>query len=249
MPVIVCHSIKGGTGTTFVAAHVAVALCEAGAEVTVLTMARRDTMPLHFGLPPALTLPSLFAPAEDGVLAAGVNLRSHVHAPDDPDFVPTLRDLGFLAAGQDRVMVVDVPSGETEFARTLIPHSSAHLCVLNTAPDALALTPQALDEATPGNLIRTSFVINALDETRRLSRHTAAFMRELLGARLLGRIRLDESVPEAIAMTQPLARYAKYSAALSDVRAVGTALIPTLEVPGRPWVPRPPQGNPKSRAA
>lgn len=61
MPVIVCHSIKGGTGTTFVAAHVAVALCEAGAEVTVLTMARRDTMPLHFGLPPALTLPSLFA--------------------------------------------------------------------------------------------------------------------------------------------------------------------------------------------
>lgn len=238
MPVIVCHGLKGGAGTTFMAAHLAMGLSEAGAEVTVLTSARRDTLPLHFGLPPALTLPSLFAPAQDAVVAAGINLRSHVKAPEDPDLVPTLNDLGFFEVGQDRVLIVDVPAGNTPLARTLIAHASAHVCILNAAPDTLAVLPQALDEASFENIARTSFVINALDETRRLARHSAAFIRELVGPRLLGRVRMDEAVPEAIAMLQPLAKYAPSSAALADVRAIGAALLPALEVPGRPWVPR-----------
>ncbi|MYL96498.1 ATPase [Novosphingobium sp. FGD1] len=238
MAVIVCHGLKGGAGITFIAAHVAMALSEAGAEVTVLTVAERDTMLLHFGLQPALTLPSLFAPAEDAVLAGGINLRSHVHAIDDPDFMPTLQDLGYLGTGLDRVMVIDVPASEFHFARRVIPHASANLCVLNAAPDTLALLPQALGEASAETIARTTFAINALDETRRLSRHSAAFIRELIGARQLGRVRLDESVPEAMAMLQPLARYAPTSAALSDVRAIGAALVPALETPGRPWVSR-----------
>jgi len=238
MPLIVCHALKGGAGTTFVAAHVAASLAQAGADVTVLTLAHRDSMPLHFGLPPALTLPSLFAPAEDAVVAAGIDLRASLRAPSDPDFVPALSDLGFLGTGLDRVMVIDVPAGESAFARTIVPHACAHLCIVNAAPDTLALMPQALDEATPEGLARTLFVINALDETRRLSRHSAAFIRELVGARLLGRVRLDESVPEALAMLQPLERYAPSSAALADVRAVGTGLLPMLDRPGKPWVVR-----------
>jgi len=250
MPVIVCHALKGGAGTTFMAAHVAMALSESGAEVTMLTMARRDSLPLHFGLQPALTLPSLYAPTEDAVVAAGIDLRSHVRAAEDPDFIPSLRDLGFLETGMDRVLVMDVPAGDTTFARTVVPHSCAHLCVVNATPDTLALTPQALDEATPENLLRTSFVINALDETRRLSRHAAAFIRELVGPRLLGRVRLDESVPEAIASLQPLSRYAPSSAALSDARAVGAALLPMLDRPGKPWTARGPQSaSSASRAA
>lgn len=238
MPVIVTHGLKGGAGTTFMAAHIAMALSEAGADVTVLTTARRDTMPLHFGLQPAMSLPSLFAPAEDAVLVAGIDLRSLTTAPEDNDFVPVLRDLGFLETGQDKVMVIDVPASEFAFARRVVPHASANVCVINAAPDTLALMPQVLDEASPENIASTSFVINALDETRRLSRHSSAFIRELVGQRLLGRIRLDESVPEAIAMLQPLAKYAPSSAALADVKAIGTALVPALETPGRPWVAR-----------
>lgn len=238
MPVIVTHSLKGGAGTTFTAAHIGMALSEAGADVTVLTMAKRDTMPLHFGLQPAMSLPSLFAPAEDAVLVAGIDLRSLTTAPEDNDFVPALRDLGFLETGQDKVMVIDVPSADFAFARRVIPHASASVCVLNAAPDMLALMPQVLDESSPEAIAATSFVINALDETRRLSRHSSAFIRELVGARLLGRIRLDESVPEAIAMLQPLAKYAPTSAALADAKAVGAALVPALETPGRPWVAR-----------
>ncbi|MFD2134881.1 cellulose synthase operon protein YhjQ/BcsQ [Novosphingobium resinovorum] len=234
---MVTHGLKGGAGTTFIAAHIAMALSEAGADVTVLTTTQRDTMPLHFGLQPAMSLPSLFAP-EDAVLAAGIDLRSLTTAPEDNDFVPALRDLGFLETGQDKVMVIDVPASEFAFARRVVPHASANVCVINAAPDTLALMPQVLDEASPENIASTSFVINALDETRRLSRHSSAFIRELVGARLLGRVRLDESVPEAIAMLQPLGKYAPSSAALADVKMIGTALVPALETPGRPWVAR-----------
>ncbi|AXB75305.1 cellulose synthase operon protein YhjQ/BcsQ [Novosphingobium sp. P6W] len=249
MAVIVCHGLKGGAGITFVAAHLAMTLSEAGAEVTVLSVAQRDTLPLHFGLQPALTLPSLFAPAEDAVLASGINLRSHTRATDDADFVPTLHDLGYLEAGPDRVMVIDVPASEFAFARRIIPHSSANLCVLNAAPDTLALLPQVLGDASAETIARTTFAINALDETRRLSRHSAAFIRELVGPRLIGRIRLDEAVPEAIAMLQPLARYAPSSAALADVRAIGAAMVPALETPGRPWVARGDLAAPSSSRA
>lgn len=238
MPLIVCHGLKGGAGITFIASHLAMALSESGADVTVLTVAARNTLPLHFGLQPALTLPSLFAPAEDAVLAGGINLCSHLPALDDPDFVPVLGEMGYLETGMDKVMVIDVPASEYTFARRIVPHASASVCVLNAAPDTLALMPQLLDEASPENIAATTFVINALDETRRLSRHSAAFIRELVGTRLLGRVRLDEAVPEAIAMLQPLSKYAPSSAALADVRAISAAVIPALDTPGRPWVAR-----------
>lgn len=238
MPVIVSHALTGGAGGTFLASHVAMALNEAGAEVTVLTVAGRDTLPLHFGLQPALTLPALFAPAQDAVVAGGVDLRSLTRAAEDPDFIPMLSELGYLAAGMKKVMVIDIPASEYAFARRVIPHASAHLCVLNAAPDTVALLPRVLDEATPEAVAATSFVINAVDETRRLARHTSAFIRELMGPRLIGRVRLDESVLEAIAMLQPLAKYAPSSAALADARAIGAALLPALETAGRPWVER-----------
>ena len=229
MAMIVCHGPKGGAGTTFITAHVAMGLADAGADVTVLTTASRDTLPFHFGLHPAVTLPSLIASADEAVVAGGINLRQYHKAADDPDFVPMMRDLGFLDHGKDRVMVIDVPSGDHRFAQSLIPHACAHVCPLQAHPDTLALLPQVLDEAGHDGLARSAIVINALDETRRLSRHGAAFIRELAGNRLVGRIRQDEAVSEAIAMLKPLARYAPASAALADVRKVAAAIAPTVE--------------------
>lgn len=236
MPMIVCHAPKGGAGTTFVAAHLAMGLAEAGAEVTVLTMAPRDTITLHFGLQPATSLPSPTAPADEAVVVGGIDLRHYRKAPTDPDFLSMLRDMGYLETGLDRVLVLDVPAGELAFAKRMIPHACAHLCPLNAQPDTLALLPQMFGEAGPDGLQSTAFVINALDETRRLSRHGAAFIRELAGPRLVGRIRLDEAVPEAIAMLQPLARYAPASAALADLAAVAEAMLPALDNAGDAWI-------------
>ena len=61
-------------------------------------------------------------------------------------------------------------------------------------------------------------------------------MRELAGQRLVGRIRSDEAVPEAMAMLQPLSRYAPASAALSDVRAISGKLVDALHSTDPVWI-------------
>ncbi|GAM05670.1 MULTISPECIES: cellulose synthase operon protein YhjQ/BcsQ [Novosphingobium] len=235
MALIVCHSPKGGTGNTFLAAHMALGLAEAGADVTVLSMAAHDTLPFHFALPPSTTLSALHAPSEDAVVVSGIDLRHAQNAPNDPDFIPMLKDLGYFQTGRERTLILDVPSCERNLARRLVNHACAHLCALDTAPETLALLPQMFDEAGKGGLSRTSFVINRLDDTRRLARHNAAFVRELMGPRLIGRIRLDESVPESIAMLQTLARYAPSSAALADVRRLVDIVLPALDTDISIW--------------
>lgn len=236
MPMIVCHGPKGGTGNTFVAAHLAMGLSAQGADVTVVSVAARDSLPLHFGLSPATSLPAITAPADEAVLVGGINLRSWRRAAEDLDFVPMLNELGYFQPGKERVLVVDVPSGDTRLARRLIEHACAHVCTINAKPDTLALLPQVFGEAGPEGLARTAFVINALDETRRLGRHGAAFIRELAGQRLIGRIRMDEAVPEAIATLQMLGRYAPASVALADVKQIAEAIAPTLDSTTNSWV-------------
>ena len=220
MALILCHSPKGGTGNTFVAAHVAQTLASRGAEVTLLTTATFDPLPLHFALPPSTQLPSLLAPADQAVVVGGIDLRKMPRAEVDPDFSAMIRDGGFLEEGGERVLVLDVPSGQLRFAASLIELAHIHLCTLNAAPECLSMMPRLIGGEdgvwSPSSLI----VLNALDETRRLARHSSAFVRELAGSQLLGRVRMDEAVAEAAAMLQPLSRYAPASAALADIQHV-----------------------------
>ncbi|GGZ00652.1 cellulose synthase operon protein YhjQ/BcsQ [Novosphingobium colocasiae] len=243
MALLLCHSSKGGTGNTFVAAHLALALVEHGADVTLLSTAAMDSLPLHFGLPPSTRLPGFNAGADRAVVASGISLRNDPRAPADPDFAATLRDLGFLDNG-DRVLVLDVAAGDLGLARALLPLARAHVCTLPAAPESLSLLPDYLDIERGCWSDHSVVAINMLDETRKLTRHTAAFLRELLGARLVGRVRRDEAVPEALASLQYLSRYAPASAALADVAALARAVAPMLErptlaeqiVPGRSWI-------------
>lgn len=236
MPLVVCHSPKGGVGTTFLAAHLAMGLAEfgtgvidgQGSEVALITHSARDLTPLHFGLGPALRLPSMGGPADAAVLASGIGLFCEPRAASDPDFLPRLEDAGYLAVGSDRTLVVDVPTGQDKLARKLMPHAALHICPLTASPDCIALLPQLLDEAGEWGARRTAYVFGKLDETRRLARHVAAFSREILGERLIAKIRSDQAVPEALAMLQLLSRYAPASAALADARLAARAVDAVL---------------------
>lgn len=228
MAAILCHGPKGGTGNTTLAAHLATMLGEQGADVTLLTVAALDSLPLHFALPPSTRLPGLTAPSEQAVVAGGISLRHHPRAGQDADFVPMLRDGGFLGASSSRLLVLDMPAGDLALARALLPHVQVHLCTLNASPECLALLPSYLDAGEGCWSDHSLVAINKLDETRKLSRHANAFLRELLGQRLIGRVRRDEAVSEALAMVQPLARYAPASAALADLAAVSTRVADNL---------------------
>ena len=227
MPLIVCHAPKGGAGTTFLAAHLAMTLAEAGADVTVLTHCELDPLALHFGLPSAESLPPLHAPADRAVVVGGIDLRSAAGAADPAGFVQQLEAAGVLSPDDTRVLIVDLPASERAVAQRLAPLAQLQVCPLVAAPDCLALLPRLFE--TAGDLSRTLFVIGLHDETRRFARHAAAFIRELAGSRLVGSIRRDEAVVDALAMLQPLARYAPASAALADVQAVTQAIARRLE--------------------
>jgi hypothetical protein len=190
----------------------------------LLTLSARDLATMHFGLDPALRLPPMEASAEATVLAGGVSLYCEPDAANDADFLPRIEDAGYLAIGGDRTLVIDVPSGQHALARKLKRHAAVHVCPLTPSPDCLALLPQLLEEAGE----RTAYVFGKLDETRRLGRHVAAFAREVLGERLIAKIRNDQAVPEALAMLQTLARYAPASAALADIRHVAMAVAAIL---------------------
>lgn len=238
MPIVLCHSPKGGVGTTFLAAHLAMGLADIGgadeapAEVALLTLSARDLTALHFGLAPAQQLPPMATTANAAVLVGGIGLFCEPQAASDSDFLPRLEDAGYLGLASNRTLVIDVPTGQDALARKLMPHAALHVCPLAASPDCLALLPQLLDEASDRTgdrgSRRTAYVFGKLDETRRLSRHVAAFAREVLGERLIAKIRNDQAVPEALAMLQLLSRYAPASAALADARVAAQAVAAIL---------------------
>jgi cellulose biosynthesis protein BcsQ len=230
MPLVLCKSPKGGVGTTFLSAHLAMALAEddasdgAARDVALLTLSPCDLTPLHFGLGPAQRLPSLAAPSEAAVLASGIGLFCEPDADGDGDFLARIEDGGYLGVDSDRTLIIDMPAGHHAFARRLMPHAAVHVCPLTASPDCLALLPHLLDGEGDWGARRTAYVFGELDETRRLARHVAAFAREVLGERLIAKIRHDQAVPEALAMLQTLARYAPASAALADAREAARAV-------------------------
>lgn len=209
MPLVLCHSPKGGAGTSFVAAQLALAFAARGRSVTALGLGAIDGLSLHCGMPPSFRAPPLLA---EGAPAPGIDLRHDSAAAARADLPALLARLGLLS--DERMLVVDLPSGSAELARLLEPIASVSLCILAPSPDCAAMLPQLAAEA------QGLFVVNGLDETRRIYRHCAAFMREVLGERLIGRIRGDIAVDEAQAMLLPLARHAFASEALADVNVL-----------------------------
>jgi cellulose biosynthesis protein BcsQ len=84
MPLILCHSPKGGVGTTFVAAHLAMALADMGLRTKAVDMTRQDSLKLYFGIKPINAIPDLHASDSERLLIGGVSLRQGYRAAHDP---------------------------------------------------------------------------------------------------------------------------------------------------------------------
>jgi cellulose biosynthesis protein BcsQ len=225
MPFILCHAPKGGSGTSFIAAHLALALAEAGHDVTAIDFTRQDALKLYFGLPPIQPLPDLDSQPEDTLKIAGVWLKQGYRAANAPDFPASLAN-GELPLVGDAWVIADVAAGDVALRDLLLPHAA--LLVVPVVPTALGLA--ALTQVVPGTplieLDHTAFVVNRLDETRRFARNAHSFLRELLGGKVIGNVHEDEAVNEATAMGQLLPRYgaAAASVALADMRALANTI-------------------------
>jgi len=221
MPLIVCHSPKGGVGTSFVAAGLAQGLSLLGRDVVALDMTAQDGLKLYFGLAPDQRLPDFDDDVIDQVTVGGVVLRSGWRSAHSVDFAQDLR-AGDLPFDGETVYIADVASTDVALAQILRRYALLHICTLSPTAMALAQLPRISPGRPLDALTGTMFVLNQLDETRRFARHATLFLRELLGENLIGQIHRDEAVNEAVGMQQTLSRYAPASAALIGMQALVT---------------------------
>lgn len=216
MPLILCHSPKGGTGNSFVAAHLAMHLARNGHEVVALDFTYQDALKLYFGLLPSQALAEFRTGGGGGLAVAGVELSSGYRVAREADFIAALREGSSPFSGR-KIYVADVAAGDRDMKDLLLPHALLQICTLLPQPVSLASLTKIQVDTPAVELARTMFILNQLDDTHRFSRHTHIFLRELLADRLIGTIRRDEAVNEAAAMFEPIGKYAPASAALSDI--------------------------------
>ncbi len=233
MPLILCHSPKGGVGTTFIAAHIAMLLAARGHEVTALDFTYQDSLKLFFGLLPAQPLPDMTDQLADAIVVSGVELLSAYQHGRRPAFREQLSRPGALPFGGEKVLIADVAAGDRDMKELLLPHASLHICTLHPRPGSLAALPKVQPGTPTIELPRTVFVLNHLDDTYRLSRHSHVFLHELVGDKLIGTVRRDEAVNEAAALFEPLARFAPASVALADLHKLAVTVEQRCGLPMR----------------
>ncbi|WP_184199724.1 cellulose synthase operon protein YhjQ/BcsQ [Polymorphobacter multimanifer] len=222
MTLILVQSPKGGVGSTFMTAQLAIRLAKQGLQVAAIDCTGQDSLKLHFGLRPAqpLGLPGEVVP--QALVVLGVALMSG----DDLQREITHGTPASLASQfpPERVTIIDVASSDRRLMDALMPLATVHLCVLTPSPAAIATLPLTDPGKPVIELQRTLFILNQLDDRLKLSRDTSKFLGELLGDKLVGSVRRDEAVNQSLAMLQQIGRFAPSSVVLHDLAAL-TAVI------------------------
>lgn len=223
MPLLLCHSPKGGTGTSFIAAHLAMHLASQGHDVVALDFTYQDSLKLFFGLLPTQSLAEFHGGQGSALAVAGVEIFSAHRIGHDPDFIAALQ-AGRSPFDDRKIYVADVAAGDRATKDLLMPHATMRVCTLLPQPVSLAALTKVQADTPTIELSNTAFILNQIDDTHRFSRHAHIFVRELLGEALIGTVRRDEAVNEAAAMFDPISKYAPASAALADMRLVAKAI-------------------------
>lgn len=214
---ILVHSPKGGVGSTFLTAQLAMHLAERGHQVTAIDFTYQDSLKLHFGMLPSQTLAGMTYAPGDTMVVSGVELLNGHALTEDKRFLDVLDQDDPGLFDPHRITLLDIASGSRTLKTRLLSHCDLHICPLLPFAGSLATLP-LVEPGTPVAMLeKTAFVLNQLDDTRRLSRHSHSFIRELLGDSLLGTVRRDEAVNEALAMFEPIARFAPSSVVRVDL--------------------------------
>lgn len=225
MTLIISHSAKGGVGTTFLAAQLALALAQRGPQVTAIDFTYQDSLKLHFGLLPRQFAPGLEASRSGPLAIAGVELVNAHAERIAPGFLATVRASGGLPVAPDRLVIADIAAGDSELFQALYPLADLHLAALLPEPASLASLTRLHGDTPIPQMQRTALVLNQLDDRRKLSRHSHRFIKELFGDQLIGTIRRDEAVQEALALFEPLSKVAPNSVAVPDIAALADAVL------------------------
>ncbi|SDA28309.1 cellulose synthase operon protein YhjQ/BcsQ [Sphingomonas sp. NFR15] len=222
--IVLFHSPKGGVGTSAVAANLALVLAERGVFVTAVDLTGQGALALCLGDSSGVIDRSRQAEGDAAMIVAGVRVMAPGADRTAAEIVAAIQS--HEDEDGDGVVIVDIGSGDRHALDLLLPLAALRLCVLTPDPAALAALPLVYRDVQATRDDRTFFLLNRVDDRLRLGRDIATMLRGLLGDRLLGTIRRDEAVGEALAMLETLASFAPASAALADFRAIAGRLVP-----------------------
>jgi len=224
MPLILIHSPKGGVGSTFLTAQIAMHLSARGHQVTAIDFTYQDSLKLHFGMLPNQALVEMSFGGGETMMVSGVDLMTGHALSRTPEFAEAIRLADAPLFDPARITIADVSADDRILKGQLLAHADLHLCTLLPRPASLATLPQVEPGTPVTELTKTMFLLNQLDDRHRLSRHTHSFIRELTRDRLMGSVRRDEAVNEALAMFEPLTKFAPSSVVIPDMTRIAAAI-------------------------
>jgi len=229
MSLVICYAAKGGVGTTFLAAQLALGAARRGRQVTAVDLTGQDSLKLHFGVLPKQSLPDFESSSREMMAIADVNLIGASASQQKNNLRNRAQD-GAFAGDNHHIVIADIASGDRDLFDALIPYADLNLSALLPDPASLAsLTQLARDVPVP-KMKKTAFVLNQLDDRRKLSRHTHRFVQEIFGDQLIATVRRDEAVLEALANFETLSKGAPQSVVLPDLEKLTDAVLARCDV-------------------
>ena len=231
MSLVICYAAKGGVGTTFLAAQLALSAARRGREVTAVDLTGQDSLKLHFGVLPSQSVPDFDSSSREMMSIADVNLIG-ASASQQKNILLDRAEGGAFADDDHHLVIADIASGDRDLFDALIPYADLNLSALLPDPASLAsLTQLARDVPVP-KMTKTAFVLNQLDDRRKLSRHTHRFVQEIFGDQLIATVRRDEAVLEALANFEMLSKGAPQSVVLPDLEKLADAVLARCSMAG-----------------
>jgi|GEM_PF-212477 cellulose synthase operon protein YhjQ len=243
-------SPKGGVGKTMLTANIAYALQRLGMNVVVIDFDPQNALRHHFGisLEDGRGYVSSCLSTDDWrpflrETRSGVRLlvygdatheerrRFDMTLEQNPNFlVERLRPL--LFGEPNAVLLADMPPGPSPALEAYCRLNPLCVAVLlaDTASTALLPAIERGEFFGPNAIGRTFYVVNQYDIRSALNRDVSAFLRERLGAALLGLVHRDEAVKEAHARQISVFQHAYASAAVEDLTNIARNIQRLLSV-------------------
>jgi len=225
---IVLRSPKGGVGRTTLTALLGEGLARRGHDVTVMDLDPQDALRFHFGVVDAAQ--ELTRARRLDCVATASGVKRVTQSPVDLAMLlgagPRAAQLAPLLVqpwlDRPEILLVDIAAAEDACASAVIELADVEIRPLLADAASMVSLPPGFADAD--QLPQSLFVLNQADHRRPLTQSALAHVRHVVGHRLLGVVRRDEAVPEALASLQALADYAPASAAWADIVGLSDAL-------------------------
>jgi chromosome partitioning protein len=200
---ILVMSPKGGTGVTAIAAELARGLAQSGRDVVAVNLT--DQAALGHRLSGTVAMGE--GSDDRSMTSAGA---SYQEVEGSTPSGKARADFAIAQLRENATVIVDVSAGDRETRNALIELAELVICVIGADAGSLAVLPQAMQfqGVTP------YYILNLVDERRDFSADAVTLMVAAFGDKLLGIIRQDEAVNEALAL---LAEIAPTSGAANDL--------------------------------